>query len=730
MLRPVIPIMTSNTTPSPFVASFSGTSASGQPYTVFDNNPSTGVSCRSDFGFTVQVTFGKAIRICRYEYIYSYPTQYARTWYFDVLINGTWTQVHSGSTNEVNTLLQYDITPVICEGVRIRWPATSRATKHYLYTLQVYTDDFPDIPEDIIGDHLVYYVSQQNGSDDNDGLSPLTAWATIEKAFMNARANNEGDVRVYIGPGNYELSNCICPICPGIDRNHKIVYQGDPECTYLANDVPGIVLISFKDCPDYYCIDFYGRQFVEIRNINIISTGTNISVISGSEDPTVNVISDVNIYSNTNGVQRITAKNSIVMSKNNCFDKCYAYNCAAIGSNMSNTYAGFLNCTSYNCIAILCTVGYLNNTTYNSEAWLCSSVASGGSATNCLANQCYVTSLPAGWIGTMCCQSSTSVINTSPLVVQKLNLINTLRTGLADWGYNLSAIPDAMIDIDGIVRNSGTADIGPWELADHSLEHDDFYLNKPALKINGHNQIIFDLPVKEGQEITKSVYVKWFEPDTQNIKLNASMTSNAEPAGYTVDSSTNVVGYEPWRVFDSSGTTTYWSASGELPQWISYEFPSDAIVNKYVLSIPTNAQNFSPKDFVLEAWDGSQWVTLDTQSNVVWTSGQTKTFTFSNETVYRKYRLVISSVQSGSVLNIYNFEIWGTLIREQIDNDLKPQLKVEGFGVDQIDSCTADRDIWQKLSVTFTPSKSGVMVVRLISRNPVSGSYAIFSDPQ
>jgi hypothetical protein len=526
------------------------------------------------------------------------------------------------------------------------------------------------------------------------------------------------------------LSNGICPHCPGIDRNHKIVYQGDPECTYLANDVPGIVLISFKDCPDYYCIDFYDRQFVEIRNINIISTGTNIGVIFGSEDPTVNVISDVNIYSNTSGVQWITAKNSIVMSKNNCFDKCYAYNCAAIGSNMSGTYAGFFNCTSYNCIAILCTVGYLNNTTYNSEAWLCSSAASGGSATNCLANQCYVTSLPAGWTGTMCGQTSTSVINTSPLVAQKLNLINTLRTGLADWGYNLSAIPDAMIDIDGIVRNSGTADIGPWELADYSLEHEDFYLNKPALKISGHNQLIFDLPVKANQEITKSVYVKWFEPDTQNIRLNASMTTNDTPEGYIVDSSSYSVGYEPWKAFDASGTSTYWSAIGELPQWISYEFPSDVIVNKYVLSIPTNAQSYSPKDFTFEAWNGSDWVVLDSRSGVTWASAETKTFDFENETAYTKYRLVISAIQSSSILNIYNLEIYGTLVREKIDDDLKPQFKVEGFGIEETISCTVDRNQWEKLSITFTPLTSGVMTVRLISRNPVSGSYAIFSDPE
>jgi hypothetical protein len=226
------------------------------------------------------------------------------------------------------------------------------------------------------------------------------------------------------------------------------------------------------------------------------------------------------------------------------------------------------------------------------------------------------------------------------------------------------------------------------------------------------------------------------------------MTANDTPEGYIVDSSSYSVGYEPWKAFDASGTSTYWSAIGELPQWISYEFPSDVIVNKYVLSIPTNAQSYSPKDFTFEAWNGSDWVVLDSRSGVTWASAETKTFDFENETAYTKYRLVISAIQSSSILNIYNLEIYGTLVREKIDDDLKPQFKVEGFGevdkateipatptepyytIEETRSCTVDRNIWQKLSVTFTPSKSGVMVVRLISRNPVSGSYAIFSDPE
>jgi len=720
--------MTSNTTPAPFVVS----SSHANGWRVFDGTTSTYINSTTEPAPWVILYLGELYDINRWGCFCagrSGSTYYSVNAYLDVSTDGTnWTNVGTVVSNRTWAYANIDI--VSCSWIRVRVP--SGASGRYLWEVQLYglPRNVIPMPEDIIGNFETYYVSQQNGNDNNDGVTPETPWSTLDKAMQNAKANTTTDTQIFIGPGTYSLDDSTSNIAyPGLDSQHRIIYAGDQDCLHLVNDSPGNVVITRSDAQRFRAIfDMYNRPFVELRNVDIACSNFTSVAIYG-ENVGNQIARDVKIFAShpeTIGCYNIDAYNTTAMCNYMGFGKVNAFNCIAIGS----TNSGYYSCKSYNSLAFMCSLGYSNSEVYNSEAWLCSSVANGGSAANCLASQCYVTSLPTGWTGTMCGQTSASIINTSPIAIQKLNLTNTLRTGLADWGYDLSAIAEAMTDIDGIARNSSTADIGPWELADHSLEHDDFYLNKPALKINGHNQIIFDLPVKEGQEITKSVYVKWFEPDTQNIKLNASMTSNAEPAGYTVDSSTNVVGYEPWRVFDSSGTTTYWSASGELPQWISYEFPSDAIVNKYVLSIPTNAQNFSPKDFVLEAWDGSQWVTLDTQSNVVWTSGQTKTFTFSNETVYRKYRLVISSVQSGSVLNIYNFEIWGTLIREQIDNDLKPQLKVEGFGVDQIDSCTADRDIWQKLSVTFTPSKSGVMVVRLISRNPVSGSYAIFSDPQ
>jgi hypothetical protein len=730
-----IPIaMTSNTTPEPFVVTGPGT----DPCRVFDYNDSTSWSS-TDLSSSITIDLGRTYYICRWHY--SWSSTHDRTITLQGSVDGlTWYTLGSHSiaagTNASGTLntsteglIGFRYVKLLVPGVG-GYPSSVRTIR--LYTLENTVDH--NMFE--TSDPSEYYVSQQNGSDDNNGLSPTTAWATIDKAFKEVKANELGDTYVHIGPGIYrENPDMFIPLYSGIDSSHRIIYKADPDCLRLTNDKPGAVLLSNHSeqeqalslslpQPNYLQLNY--RHFIEFYNLSLMNLGYG-NAIGGTETSSGLVINNCKIWSNTIGCNNITAINSIVLSKSTCFNSCKTYNCVAIGSNTSASYAGFSGGSSYNCLAALCAVGYLNNTSYNSEAWLCNSVASGGSATNCLASQCYVTSLPAGWTGTMCGQTSASVINTSSLVVQKLNLINTLRTGLADWGYDLSAIPEAMVDFDGISRNSSTSDIGPWELADYSLEYNDFYLNKSSLRINGHNQVIFDLPVKEGQEITKSIYVKWFEPDMLNTKLNIVMDSDTT-SGHMVEASSVTVGFEPWKAFDAD-SATYWSSSGNLPQWISYEFPQPEIANKYVLGIPAGCQDLTVKTFTFEGWNGVDWIVLDTQTNIVWTSGETKTFTFENTTAYKKYRLNIAEVQT-SILNIYSFEIWGTLGKSNIDDSLKPQIVVSGFGETYEDSCTVVGGLWEKLSVTFTPIKSGVIAVKLVTRNPASGSYAIFSDPQ
>lgn len=50
----------------------------------------------------------------------------------------------------------------------------------------------------------------------------------------------------------------------------------------------------------------------------------------------------------------------------------------------------------------------------------------------------------------------------------------------------------------------------------------------------------------------------------------------------------------------------------------------------------------SPKDFTFDAWDGKNWVTLNSEVNITdWKPNIKKVFSFTNENPYTKYRLNI-----------------------------------------------------------------------------------------
>lgn len=57
----------------------------------------------------------------------------------------------------------------------------------------------------------IYYVDEENGSDSNDGLSPQTAFATLEKCFGNTAGNmvarddysDDAEYHVFVFPGTY-----------------------------------------------------------------------------------------------------------------------------------------------------------------------------------------------------------------------------------------------------------------------------------------------------------------------------------------------------------------------------------------------------------------------------------------------------------------------------------------------------------------------------------------------
>jgi len=142
-------------------------------------------------------------------------------------------------------------------------------------------------------------------------------------------------------------------------------------------------------------------------------------------------------------------------------------------------------------------------------------------------------------------------------------------------------------------------------------------------------------------------------------------TNTQEMAGYTSDdgdtittSSEDLANYgHAWKAFNQNPVTYWATPEGTTSAWIAYEYPQARVVSGYTITAVDPDEMglvlyHAPNSWTFEGWNGSDWVILDTQSNIVdWPSigpglifkDFSKTFTFTNSTAYTKYRLNISA---------------------------------------------------------------------------------------
>ena len=130
--------------------------------------------------------------------------------------------------------------------------------------------------------------------------------------------------------------------------------------------------------------------------------------------------------------------------------------------------------------------------------------------------------------------------------------------------------------------------------------------------------------------------------------LIPKMTSNESEFG-KASSSDNHVNTPSWKAFDgvfnySSGKTYYAWGTSKNSGWLAYEFTSPKAISKYVMYNKGIWPEAFPNTWTFEAWDGSNWIVLDSQSNVTandWIKKTEQSFTFENTNYYYKYRVSI-----------------------------------------------------------------------------------------
>lgn len=133
-------------------------------------------------------------------------------------------------------------------------------------------------------------------------------------------------------------------------------------------------------------------------------------------------------------------------------------------------------------------------------------------------------------------------------------------------------------------------------------------------------------------------------PNADRIKASAEYASVGEGRVQAFDKNQ----YTKWLTFDYTG-------------WLSYEFPYPAKITQYTITSGNDEPQRDPRAWQLEASvDGIFWTGIDSRSNEVFSARfQSKTFSITNNTAYRFYRLNITENSGAGILQLAELGLYG-----------------------------------------------------------------------
>lgn len=152
----------------------------------------------------------------------------------------------------------------------------------------------------------------------------------------------------------------------------------------------------------------------------------------------------------------------------------------------------------------------------------------------------------------------------------------------------------------------------------------------------------------------------------------------------------------------------WYTANGTTTGWLEYEFEQEKTIAAYSIFTRPLECSSAPKDWTFEAWDGTQWVVLDTQTGInTWTVSDQKTFEFSNTTSYTRYRISITANNGTTYTGIEEMEmyeeavyigngghesVWHFGFGASLDFRYDPPLAGTGSIIDQWEGCSSISD--------------------------------------
>ena len=197
---------------------------------------------------------------------------------------------------------------------------------------------------------------------------------------------------------------------------------------------------------------------------------------------------------------------------------------------------------------------------------------------------------------------------------------------------------------------------------------------KSEMPINGLNGTMTDtgkfylIKVAKGLLISDRVIaynVSWDKCNTYKViegipwyggNVIPKMTSNTSPSGVASASSEISPNASAYKAFDNSNTSAWATKYSEKTGWLCYEFDTPKIIRAYSITAKTDVYSkTAPSSWTFEAFDENtgQWIVLHSMQSVTgWTAGLERTYIFTNNKAFKKYRINIFSIEDPSLPNV------------------------------------------------------------------------------
>ena len=102
--------------------------------------------------------------------------------------------------------------------------------------------------------------------------------------------------------------------------------------------------------------------------------------------------------------------------------------------------------------------------------------------------------------------------------------------------------------------------------------------------------------------------------------------------------------YRGFQAFDSSPSSMWISTTGNSPAWIAYNFVTPVTIDKYsILYVNGSITTRAPKEWTLQGFDGSNWITVDSRNNETkWSGYQKRSYDIASPRAFTSYKLLVT----------------------------------------------------------------------------------------